>query len=231
MKITIIHGQNHQGSTYHLAHMIADRTGGEITEFFLPKDFEGICVGCTTCILRDEHKCPHYDRLEPVTKALDEADVIILASPVYVYHCTGQMKMFLDQYGYRWMIHRPRQAMFTKQAVCVSTAAGAGTASTNKDMADSLFFWGVPKIYKYGINIHSMSWTRVNDKVKSKMEYKSARIARRLAKNYGKVRPGLKTRIYFEVMRMIQKKAGLCETDLNYWHERGWDGSNRPWKK
>lgn len=48
MKITIIHGQNHQGSTYHLAHMIADRTGGEITEFFLPKDFEGICVGCTT---------------------------------------------------------------------------------------------------------------------------------------------------------------------------------------
>lgn len=41
MKITIIHGQNHQGSTYHLAHMIADRTGGEITEFFLPKDFEG----------------------------------------------------------------------------------------------------------------------------------------------------------------------------------------------
>ena len=31
MKITIIHGQNHQGSTYHLAHMIADRTGGEIT--------------------------------------------------------------------------------------------------------------------------------------------------------------------------------------------------------
>lgn len=69
MKITIIHGQNHQGSTYHLAHMIADRTGGEITEFFLPKDFEGICVGCTTCILLDEHKCPHYDRLEPVTKA------------------------------------------------------------------------------------------------------------------------------------------------------------------
>ena len=99
MKITIIHGQNHQGSTYHLAHMIADRTGGEITEFFLPKDFEGICVGCTTCILRDEHKCPHYDRLEPVTKALYEADVIILASPVYVYHCTGQMKMLLDHYG------------------------------------------------------------------------------------------------------------------------------------
>ena len=32
---------------------------------------------------------------------MDEANVIILASPVYVYHATGAMKAFLDHYGYR----------------------------------------------------------------------------------------------------------------------------------
>ncbi len=63
--------------------------------------------------------------------AMDEADVIILASPVYVYHSTGAMKAFLDHYGYRWMVHSPEESMFKKQGVCISTAAGAGMKSTN----------------------------------------------------------------------------------------------------
>lgn len=29
MKIVIVHGQNHKGSTYHIARMIAEKTGGE----------------------------------------------------------------------------------------------------------------------------------------------------------------------------------------------------------
>lgn len=39
-------------------------------------------------------------------------------------------------------------------------------------MADSLFSWGIPDIYKYGINVQSMRWIGVNDKVKIKMEHK-----------------------------------------------------------
>lgn len=106
-------------------------------EFFLPRDFGEQCVGCTVCFEETESKCPHYTRLAPLTEALDEADVIILASPVYVYHVTGAMKSFLDHYGWRWMVHRPEEKMFAKQAVCISTAAGAGMKSANKDMADS----------------------------------------------------------------------------------------------
>ena len=49
----------------------------------------------------------------------------------------------VDHYGYRWMLHRPNPDMFSKQGVCISTAAGAGTKWTNKDMADSMFFWGM----------------------------------------------------------------------------------------
>ena len=37
MKITIIHGQNHKGSTYHIAKMLAEKLEGEITEIFLPR--------------------------------------------------------------------------------------------------------------------------------------------------------------------------------------------------
>ena len=39
MRIVLIHGQNHQGSSYHIGRMIADKINGmnEITEFFYPE--------------------------------------------------------------------------------------------------------------------------------------------------------------------------------------------------
>ncbi|MEE0859094.1 MAG: flavin reductase, partial [Acutalibacteraceae bacterium] len=45
MKIVTINGQNHKGSTYHIGRILADKIGGEITEIFLPKDFDKFCVG------------------------------------------------------------------------------------------------------------------------------------------------------------------------------------------
>lgn len=75
MKIAIIHGQSHKGSTYHIARMLAEKLNGEITEFFLPKDFNSYCVGCTNCFVKSEALCPHYEQLKPITEAIDNADV------------------------------------------------------------------------------------------------------------------------------------------------------------
>ena len=230
MKTVIIHGQNHKGSTYHIAKQLADKIGGETSEFFLLRDFGDFCCGCTQCFTKNETKCPHYESLSPITQAIDEADVIILASPVYVYHATGAMKAFLDHYGWRWMVHRPDERMFKKQGVCISTAAGAGTRSTNKDMADSLFFWGVPKIYKYGIGVAATSWDGVPEKKKRRVEKATDSIADKIIKRNGRVKPGIKTKGFFHIMRMIQKN-GWNEADMNYWKAKGWTDNNRPWKK
>ena len=45
MKIVIIHGQNHAGSTCMVARELAHKVGGEIQEFFLPRDFDQPCLG------------------------------------------------------------------------------------------------------------------------------------------------------------------------------------------
>lgn len=229
MNIVIIHGQSHQGSTYHIAAMLAKKLKGNITEFFLPRDFGSFCIGCTSCFEKSETLCPHYEKLHPITKAIDDADVIILASPVYVYHATGAMKAFLDHYGYRWMVHRPEEKMFRKQAVCISTAAGAGMRSTNKDMADSLFFWGVGKTYKYGVAVREVAWSRVAPKIKKCVERKTTALARRIRKNRGRVKPSAKTRGFFFIMHLVQK-AGWNEADRKYWEEKGWTGKKRPWR-
>lgn len=229
MNTVIIHGQSHKGSTYHIANSLAEKIGGDIKEFFLPRDFGEFCTGCTQCFMQSEEKCPHYDKLSPITKALDESDVIILASPVYVYSVTGAMKAFLDHLGYRWMAHRPEENMFKKQGVCISTAAGAGMGKTNKTMADSLFFWGVGKIYKYGIGVAASNWDSVSDKNKKIIDKTLSAMAEKIVDRNGKVKPSLKTKIFFNIMRLMQKKCWNPK-DTNYWDEKGWLGNSRPWK-
>ncbi|WP_334308193.1 flavin reductase, partial [Anaerosporobacter sp.] len=139
------------------------------------------------------------------------------------------MKAFLDHYGYRWLVHRPEGSMFTKQAVCISTAAGGGMKSTNKDMAHSMFFWGVAKVYKYGVAVYSTSYKDVSDKVKGKIDRKTTALAKQIKRRNGKVKPGIKTRGLFFVMHLVQRKGAL-ETDSHYWKEKGWTGKKRPWK-
>jgi multimeric flavodoxin WrbA len=228
MKIVLIHGQNHKGSTYKIGRMLAEKLDGEIKEFNLPRDFGQFCIGCTNCFMKNESLCPHYGNILPITNAMDEADVLIFASPVYVYHATGPMKTFLDHYGYRWMVHRPEERMFSKQAVCISTAAGAGMKSTNKDIADSLFYWGVPKIYKYGVAVRATSYEKINDRIKIKIDKKTTSLADKIKRKNGKVKPGIKTIGFFHIMRMMQKN-GWNEADCIYWKNKGWTGKQRPW--
>lgn len=231
MKVAIISGTNHKGSTYSIGRMVADKLTGadSISEFFLPRDFDEFCLGCTTCFGKGESKCPHYEKLRPITEKIDAADVVILTSPVYVYHATGQMKALLDHYGWRWMVHRPEEKMFGKQAVVVATAAGAGMKSTMKDMADSCFFWGIPKTYKLGKAVRQINWNDVSPKIKQALEKETDAVAGKIKRRNGKVRPGLKTKAFFSIMRMIQR-SGWNKADMDYWNEKGWLGKKRPWK-
>ena len=43
MRITVVHGQSHKGSTYHIAQMLSEKLAGDVTEFYLPKDFGSFC--------------------------------------------------------------------------------------------------------------------------------------------------------------------------------------------
>ena len=229
MKIVVIHGTNHKGSTYNVSKILTDKIEGVVKEFFLPRDFGEFCLGCTQCFMKDEKLCPHHEKRDIITKELIEADVIVLESPVYVYHVTGAMKAFLDHYGYMWMPHRPHPSMFKKQAVVISTAAGAGMKSTNKDMADSLFFLGVAKTYKLGFAVRATSFKGVSDKIKAKIEKKTTKVAKLIKKRNGKVKVGFKTKAFFSIMRMIEKN-GFNPVDVAYWKENGWLDKNRPWK-
>ena len=229
MKIVIIHGQNHQGSTCMVARELARKVGGETQEFFLPRDFDAPCLGCYTCFQSDLTRCPHYARLEPLATAMLEADLLILDSPVYVYHATGQMMSFLDHFGTWWVVHRPRPEMARKQAVAISTAAGGGMKSTTKDMADSLEMWGVRRVYRMGFGVQAVKPEEIPERIQKRIHRETDRIAGKIRRNAGRVGYNGRAKKWFCLMRMSHKHFPPAEPDYGYWEARGWHGRGRPW--
>lgn len=231
MKIVMIHGQNHKGSTYKIGRMIANKISREddIVEFFLPRDLNHFCLGCYACI-EDVTKCPFYEEKNKIMTAVESADLLIFTTPTYCLRASAPMKSFIDLTFNYWMIHRPRKCMFSKRAIVVSTAAGIGTKSAIKDITTTLLYWGVPSVITYGISVQAMNWTGVADKKKQKIEKDTTRIANKVLKRK-RVKAGLKTKALFMMMRMMQKKDwGSGEAEKMYWDKNGWLGKERPWK-
>ena len=56
------------------------------------------CTACQACA--DTGKCSIEDDLQPVYRKMEEADGIILASPVYYGSCTALLKALIERAGY-----------------------------------------------------------------------------------------------------------------------------------
>lgn len=232
MKIVEVYGTEHRGSTYNISQLFLEKLKSEtseITEFFLPKDMPKFCCGCGNCFSKSEETCPHYNLVKPISNAIEEADLLIFASPVYVFHASGQMKTLLDHFGFQWMVHRPNKAMFSKIALVISTAAGSGMKSTNKDIVDSLTFWGVGKIFTYGKAVAAVNWEGVSEKKKVSIEKDVAKLSAKILHRCGNVKPSLKVKILFYVMRFMQKRFTISPVDKEYWQKQGWLKHKRPW--
>ena len=53
------------------------------------------CLGCGAC--ESTHRCVQKDDMAAVLDRLVEADVIVMATPVYFYTMSAQMKMLIDR--------------------------------------------------------------------------------------------------------------------------------------
>ena len=232
MNIAIIHGQNHKGSSYHTGRLLVDQIPGEneIIEFFLPRDLNHFCLGCYRCIEHDED-CPWQEQKKTITDALERADLLVFTTPTYCMAPSASMKALFDLTFTMWMSHRPRGSMFRKKAVVISTSAGSPTTGAIKGVAQNLFYWGVPKIYRYGTRVEAMNWESVKPKIKQKIEKAMAKLATKLGKNTP-VRVGIKTRFMFYMMAGMQKaNYNASPIEKEYWQNQGWLDRARPWEK
>jgi multimeric flavodoxin WrbA len=74
----------------------AESLGAEIKTFSLNKLTYRGCQACLTCKTKLDH-CVLKDDLTEVLDAVHEADVLVLATPVYFGDITAQLKGFIDR--------------------------------------------------------------------------------------------------------------------------------------
>ncbi len=237
MKITVINGTEKHGVTYRLKETFLKQfPQAEVTEFYLPKDCPHFCIGCTTCILKDEKLCKAAEYTQKIEQAMLEADLLVFASPAYVYHITGAMKAMLDHLAYRWMPHRPAKEMFSKRAVIITQCLGGGEKSAAKDIKDSLSWWGVSSIRTCAFKLLSeVTWDKLPEKRRAAMNKKLIQTAKNVAAEDFDKRPHIKlaVKIKFFIVRMLQTSLGKKDpnyTDFKYWKTNGWIDKKRPWK-
>ncbi len=73
----------------------AEESGNTVEKVFLADKNIGYCKGCGVC--NTTHKCVQKDDMKEILDKMVDADVIVLATPVYFYSMDGQMKTFIDR--------------------------------------------------------------------------------------------------------------------------------------
>lgn len=233
MKILVIHGQGHKGITYTMAHCVLEnlkKKDTEIKEIFLPKDGPGFCVGCNNCFLKGEEACPEAAKVQPIVKAMEWADVVMLASPNYCMEMSGAMKNLLDHFAYRWVTHRPHESMFHKVGITLSSSAGAPPNTAVKSLAKQLKWMCVPVVYTFPFISNAMGVGDLSEKKRQEMEKKSVKIAKKVEKAVKRKHIGLRTKVQFLLLgRMQMGEAAWNPTDSIWWENHGWLNGKRPW--
>ena len=64
------------------------------------------CIGCNACFGREGHECFQKDDMALIYPKLKDAEVVIIASPVYFYGISAQLKAVVDR------LHTPMRNNF-----------------------------------------------------------------------------------------------------------------------
>ena len=73
----------------------AREAGHEAEKIFINDKKINFCRGCGAC--NTTHKCVQKDDMAEILNKMVEADVIVMATPVYFYSMNGQMKTLIDR--------------------------------------------------------------------------------------------------------------------------------------
>jgi len=103
----------------------AEAAGNEVQEFFLSKMKINGCLGCWSGGKDPDHPCSQRDDMEKIYPAYKEADVVVLASPLYYWFISGFLKNALDRL-FAIAECDPNYRNPKKQSVLIMAAEGAG---------------------------------------------------------------------------------------------------------
>jgi len=78
------------------------------------------CISCFACKLRDGKsygKCALKDDLTPVLEKIENADAVILGSPIYFGNVTGEMRSFIERMAFQYLVYDANYSSLFKKKI------------------------------------------------------------------------------------------------------------------
>jgi multimeric flavodoxin WrbA len=82
-------------------------------------NFKG-CISCFSCKLKNGEsygRCAVNDELTPILKKAEEADAIILGSPIYLGAATGEMRSFMERLIFPYLVYDVNHSTLFKRKI------------------------------------------------------------------------------------------------------------------
>jgi multimeric flavodoxin WrbA len=188
----------------------------EIEYVFVEKLKLPFCDGCLQCVMVGEHECPEYDTIRVVAKKMDEADGIILGSPVHTFAITGLMKNFVEFFMYK----RNRPSFFGKKALGIAVASGGGHKNVLDVLEHTSTAWGCDVVAQLGVSSTQLKKEGYLQALDEEVEDMAQKFVRAIERHELDP-PKLRHMINFRAMQRMAYSA--TETvNHSYWKERGW---------
>lgn len=123
MKILVLNGSPRpKGNTVQMIEAFregAESVGKHVDVIDVCQKKIGGCLACEYCHTRGKGVCIQKDDMREIYALLQEADMLVIASPIYYHGITGQLKCVLDRFYAAAYPQKPR--MLKKIAMILSS--------------------------------------------------------------------------------------------------------------
>ena len=112
----------------------AESIGHNVEKIFVADKNISYCKGCYYCSNHDG-KCVINDDMGEILDKIEKADVLVLASPVYFYSISAQLKTVIDRCVARWMNIKNKEFYYIMTAGDTNPNAMNGTLGCFRGLA------------------------------------------------------------------------------------------------
>ena len=164
------------------------------------------CHGCRLCFNKGEEACPHRDDLLGIYTSVQEADLLVIGSPIYVEDINGVLKNWIDRMAF--ICHRP--SLFGKKAFLICTSGSGASGHGLKTVQRAFQSWGIHTIGKAQFIAGAKT---EKEAFLQKYGQKEEKIVATVLRSMGIHRkPSLISLVTFQVQKMYYLNAGSSQT-------------------
>lgn len=186
MKVILINGSPHsKGSTFTALNELSNTLNNEGIETDIIQVGNKVIRGCLACNqCRNTGKCVIDDEVNKVAKLLEDADGLVVGSPVYYASANGTLISFLDRLFYSTKID-----LTMKVGASVVSCRRSGASATFDQLNKYFTISGMPVVSsEYWNNIHGNNASQASE------DLEGLRTMRVLGKNMAFLIKGISNR-------------------------------------